>query len=335
MSTPTPVRVIVDDRVRLLSAVLSVTNFPQAAQDRKRHHAHAHARATTKYVHERGLTQHPAVVQLQQLLDQGAPLEALYTLVLALEWPGLQVSDLPRWAPEGWNEQLWAFYEAAELASWWQQTHQAWDSAESQSRNAMHDVNFREFLEPFVAEFQDEMLFIPNLCYPADQEVGVRVRNQLISIVPPPLAWGESPPWPFDEETMRAQHTYRAALGQYARLLMTNYLRQHPDAVAEVADQELPISDALRAQHPTWEEQFVALFVAAAVAIYLEDNVSPAEARGFMVMEKKVHNMDALPAVVNVLRRYLQERGNRYNTMAEFLSVFPKQVRVAKRIISL
>jgi len=335
MSSPIPVRVIVDDRVRLLSAALSVTNFPQSAQDRKRHHAHAHARATTKYITERGLQAHPAVVQLQGLLDQGAPLEAVYTLALALEWPGLQNTELPRWVPDGWNEQLWSFYEAADLGGWWEHTRQAWDSAEAQSRSAFNDVSFQAFLEPFVAEVNEEMLFIPNLCYPADQEVGVRVNNQLISIVPPPLAWGESPPWPFDEESMRAQHTFRAALGQYARLLMTTYLRQNQDAVAEVADQELPVSDALRAQYPTWEEQFVTLFVSAAVAIYLEDHVSPAEAKGFMVMEKKVHNMEALPAVANVLRRFLQERGNRYETLAEFLSVFPKQVRVAKRIISL
>jgi len=335
MSDSTPVRVTVDDRVRLISAALSVTNFPQAAQDRKRHHAHAHARATTKYIQERGLQQHPAVVQLQALLDQGAPLEALYTLVLALEWPGLQSTNLPQWVPSGWNEQLWAFYETAELANWWEKSRTAWDSAESQSRSALADVSFKSFLEPFVSEIKDELVFIPNLCYPADQEVGVRVKDQLISIVPPPLAWGESPPWPFDEETLRAQHTYRAALGQYARLLMTSYLRENADAVAEASEQELPVSDALRAQFPTWEDQFVTLFVAAVVAIYLEDTISPAEAKGFMVMERRVHNMDALPAVVNVLRRYLQERGNRYETMAEFLSVFPKQVRVAKRIISL
>ena len=159
--------------------------------------------------------------------------------------------------------------------------------------------------------------------------------KQLISIVPPPLAWGESPPWPYDEETRLAEHTYPMALAQYARLLMLNYLRENADKLGDATTTELPISDELKVRYPTWEDQFLALFQSAVVAIYLEDYVSPTEARGFMLMEKRIRKMTELPGTVSVLRRFLQEKGNRYNTLAEFLSVFPKQLRVAKRIVTL
>jgi hypothetical protein len=91
----------------------------------------------------------------------------------------------------------------------------------------------------------------------------------------------------------------------------------------------------MAAEYPSWEEQFIALFKSAVVAIYLEDFMNPTEARGYMLMEKKVHNMTILPGTISVLRRFLQEKGNRYETLADFLTVFPAQLRVAKRIITM
>lgn len=335
MSELTPIRIIVDDRIRLMAAALAATTFPQTAQERKRHHAHAHARATIRHMADREMSQHPAIVVLQNLLDKGAPVEALFTLVMHLSWPGLEMAALPRWVPDNWNKMLWDFYEKAGLQTYWEQHKQPWQLAEVQARRAFEKVYFKEFLEPFVGTIAETFVFMPNICYPADSEVGIRVDNQLVSIVPPPLAWGESPPWPYDEESRLAEHTYRAALLQYARLLMLGYLRTHAAALEEATQKELPVSDQLKAAYPTWEEQFVTLFTTAAVAMYLEDHVNQAEARSYVLMEKRVHNMTILPGTVSVLRRYLQERGNRYETLVDFLPVFPSQLRVAKRIVTL
>lgn len=334
-STTTPVQILMDDRIRLMAAALAATNFPQTAQDRKRHHAHAHARATIKYMEERQLEKHPAIIGLQGLLDNGAPIEALFTLVMHLQWPGLNARALPRWLPDDWNKLLWDFYQKAELETFWATNTKAWDTAESQARNAMQAVHFKSFLEPFIGDFDEQFMMMPNVCYPADTEIGIRVANQLIAIVPPPLAWGESPPWPFDDETMVAQHTYRAVLTQYSRLLMLAYLRANAEKVQDATSKDLPVSDQMKAQNPTWESQFIHLFTTAAVAIYLEEHVSETEARGYILMEKRVHNMTILPGTISVLRRYLQERGKRYETLADFLSVFPTQLRVAKRIVTL
>lgn len=335
MSSPTPVKIIVDDRIRLMSAALAATNFPQAAQDRKRHHAHAHARATVKYLTEREMDKHPAIVTLQGLLDQGTPLEALFTAAMSMEWPSLAASDLPQWVPAGWNEQLKDFYEKAELAAWWEKSKQVWDGAEAQSRHVFTEVYFKDTLIPFIGEVPQELVFMPNVLYPADHELGIQVDNQLIAIVPPPLAWGESPPWPYDEDSMLAIHIYPSALSEYARLSMLDYLRTHTEELSTATETDLPVGDQMQAQYPTWEEQFIALFKSAVVAIYLEDFLNATEARGYMLMERKVHNMTILPGTVSVLRRYLQEKGNRYATLAEFLVHFPKQLRVAKKIVTL
>jgi hypothetical protein len=46
--------------------------------------------------------------------------------------------------------------------------------------------------------------------------------------------------------------------------------------------------------------------------------------------------MTILPGTISVLHRYLRERdAGRYDTLLDFLPVFPKQLRVAKRLVSL
>lgn len=335
MSNTTPVRIIVDDRIRLMAAALSITKYPESSQMSKRYHPHAHARATIKYLQDHTLHAHPAVLVMQSMLDNGAPLEALFRLALVLEWPGLQANELPSWVPDGWTDQLWDFYEKADFGSYWAAAKSPWEAAETQARRAFTQVYFQEFLEQFVGSLDAEFVLMPNISYPADREIGVRLPQQMIAIIPPPLAWGESPPWPFDEESMLPQHTHRAALAAYASLCMQAYLRNHADAVSEAAESELPVSEQMRAMYPTWEQQFLHLFTTAAVAIYLDSYVSSAESRGYILMEKKVHNMSILPGAVNVFNRFLNEKGNRFDSMAEYLSVFPKHLRVAKRIATI
>lgn len=327
------VSVRLDDRIRLMSAALAATDWPAQAQQRRPHGTHAHARATVRFLADHRA--HPAVLGLQGLLDQGAPLEAVFTYALGLSWPALEplAGAEPAWVPPRWSAQLKAFYEQTGLAAWWQSEDAPWQRAQAQAQRVFARAAFRPFLLRFVEAVPSQLTFIPSVSYPADQEIGVRLADELVCIVPPRLAWGDSPPWPFDEDPT---HVYRAALGQYGRLLLLGYLRAHSDRLAAVTAAPLPVSDQFRALHPSWEDQFVALFIAAAVAIYLEDYVSQKEADAYVLMARKAQGMTILPGMISVLRRYLQEReAGRYQTLLDFLPVFPKQLRVAKRLVSL
>ena len=327
------VTVKIDDRIRLLSVALSATTHPEQAQQKKRHQPHAHARATRKHMLDNGHDAHPAIKSLQDMLDRNVPLEALFTLVMLFDWSNkLAIKALPPWVADNWNEQLWDFYETAGVQAYWDDDNNVWEQAQSQSHRVFQSVKFHDFLSPFLGDFQEDLIFMPNLCYPADENIGIRVGNQLIAITPPPLAWGDSPPWPFDEETLLS-HSYRATLTEYGRLLLKAYLSRHADAVEQASQKDMPVSDSFKEQYQTWEEQFIALFVAAAVAMYLEDYINKAEAKSYILMEKKVRGLLVLPGTVSVMRRYLQEVGNRYDSLAEFLPIFPAQLRVAKRIV--
>lgn len=332
-SSPPDVSVRLDDRIRLLSAALAATNWPAQAQQRHPHGTHAHARATARFL--AGQRAHPAVLGLQGLLDQGAPLEAMFTYALGLSWPGLEplAGAEPAWVPPRWSAQLWALHQQSGLAEWWQSEDAPWQLALAQAQRVFARAAFRPFLLRFVEAVPDQLAFIPSISHPTDQEIGVRLAGELVCIAPPRLAWGDSPPWPFDEDPA---YVYRAVLGQFGRLLLLEYLRAHSDRLAAAAAAPLPVSDQFRAMYPSWEEQFVALFIAAAVAIYLEEYVSQKEADAYVLMAHKAQGMTVLPGTINVLRRYLREReAGRYASLLDFLPVFPKQLRVARRLISL
>ncbi len=333
MSNSSNVIVRIDDRLRLMSAVLAATNWPEQSQKRQPHGTHAHARATRKYLSDH--QGHPAVRSMQQLLDQGAPLEAMFTFAMCLSWPGLelQIDKLPGWVPVRWIMDLRDFYRVTDLEGWWQREHAVWQKSLQESERIFQNTVFKPFLRPFIGEVNEDLVFMPNISYPTEQEIGVRVGHELLCITAPRLAWGDSPPWPFDEDPA---HVYRAALGQFGRLLIIAYLRQHADRMAEITRNPIPVGDQFGAAHPTWEEQFAALWVAAATAIYLEDYVSQAEAKAYVLMARKAQGMTILPGAISVLRRYLSERdAGRYHELLDFLPIFPKQLRIAKRIVTL
>lgn len=334
MSDKSDVIVKIDDRVRLMSAVLAATDFPEKAQKLKPHGTHAHARATRKYLKD--LDTHLAVEATQKLLDEGkVPIEALFALAMLLEWPDCKIAALPSWAPHDYNVMLRDFYEVAELKTWWEQEKGVWDKSLHQTENVFKTAPFKEFFDPFMDKIEEQFIFMPNVSYPTDYDVGFHIGNEVICIAPPPLAWGDSPPWPYDEPTMYA-YSLRAAMYVFGRILLDQYFKVHADELKEIIEtSELPVSDQFKAQYPTWQEQFFALFLSATVAMYLETHIDEAEYKAYMLMQKKARGMAMLPGTVSVLRRYLQEVGKRkYNNLVEFLPFFSKQLRVAKKIVT-
>jgi hypothetical protein len=326
------VTVKIDDRIRLMSALLAVTSWPEDEQRRKPHGTHAHARGTRKFLQAHD--KHPAALILQALLDRGVPLEDIFGYILGLSWPGLAGEQAqPVWAPPTWARHLLDFYEKTGLRGWWQDEDEVWERSHRESEKVFVGKDFRAFMRPFVGDFNDDLLFIPNVCYPTDQPIGVAVDGMLCCITPPRIAWGDNPPWPFDEDPA---HVYRAVLMQYGRLLMSRYLEPHGPVLEEAAQKKLPVARKFAEVHPSWEDQFLTLFGTGLVAIYLEDHVSKQEAQAYVLMEKKAQGLSELPGVVSVLRRYLSghEDGN-YAGFADYLPYFGSHLRVAKTITSL
>ncbi|MCS7070141.1 MAG: hypothetical protein NZM00_01435, partial [Anaerolinea sp.] len=123
----TDIAVVLDDRVRLLSALLAATRYPDDEQRRFPHGTHPHARHTRSLMlaHDR----HPAVIGLQSILDRGVSLEALFAFALTLRWPDLTADTTPDWLPSTWVITLRNFWQVSDLPGWWQADGHAWSKA--------------------------------------------------------------------------------------------------------------------------------------------------------------------------------------------------------------
>ncbi|MEP7284907.1 MAG: hypothetical protein ABI947_03970 [Chloroflexota bacterium] len=329
--TKRQVIVRIDDRVRLMSAVLAATNYPDKSQERKKHGTHPHARGTRKVVSD--YSHHPAVHAMQVLLDQNVPLNSMYNYVMRLTWPALTTDDMPRWVPPRWNEHLKHFYEVTNIAKWWATEDENWKTPLRHLTEVFDKVDLYAALEPFVGNIAESFVFMPNIGYPSDQNIGLRLGGELIAIVPPPIAWGDSPPWPYKDDEALA---YRAALTEYGTILISSFMRQQSAIINTLAEKPLEVSEKYSLTHPTWQDQFVGLFTAALIYLLLEDSVSSLEAKSFMQYMQKVENVTILPSVASVFRRYLEEyKAGHYASFVEFLPNFSKQLRVVKTIAAL
>jgi len=319
------VLVEVDDRARLIGALLAATRYAELAQARKKHGVHAHARATRKRL--ASLTTHPAAQAADALLAQGLPAESLFALAFTLNpstlRPAVPLSGLPPALANGLPD----FARQADLAAWWQEEAEPWQRALAESERTLDGAQIGPFLAAFFGPTAARLIVMPNIGYPEDAEIALAAEGALIAIIPPRPAWGDSPPWPFDEDPA---YLLRAAVVGYGRLRLSDALLANAGLIADVMAEPLPVSDAFRALYPAWPDQFAQVFSGALAAIYLDEHVSPQEASAYLLMEKRLRGLDILPAAVSVLRGFRGQKGAGSPLALErFLPRFPALLRQA------
>ncbi len=270
---------------------------------------------------------------LQVLLDKNVSLTSIYSYALRLSWPALEIDEPPRWVPPRWNEHLHHYYEVTNLAKWWADEDDSWQTAVRHLEDIFSKIDFYTFLEPFFGSLPETLVFLPNISYPNDMDVRVRVGAELCALIPPRKAWGDSPPWPYDNDPV---YIYQETLRAYEELLMTGYLRQYADTISTLSEKPLPVGEKFAALHTTWSDQLIGLFVSATTAMFLEEVVNVREAKAFVQMQQKIEGIDILPGVISILRRYVEEqKTGKYGNFAEYLPNFAKHLRVVKTLSAL
>jgi len=325
------VMVRVDDRVRLMSALLAMTDWPEREQQRQPHGVHTHARATRRHLAQ--FADHSAVQTTQRLLDEGRTLEDLFTFSQVLTWPSLRArgADVPGWVPSGWTAEIRNFYIASKLVTLWKDERAVWDETVGQLETIFEQGDIQTFLTPYVGQTESTLVFLPNLSYPTLGVVCFPSGDEVLCICAPQVAVGTNPPWPFGEDPA---WVHRVAFEALAGVLVRDYLEFHQEAARSLGEGPLPLPETFQRAHPDWRDQFVKIFVGAATAIFLEETVGKQEADAYIVVEHKAQGFDILPSAVSVLRRYLSERDEgRFHELADYLPVFRNHLRVAARML--
>lgn len=264
--------VVIDERVRLVTAVLAASHWPEKEQEQAPHAVHPHSKQVRQWV--RPFANHPAVTQLNDELDGKRPLTNFFTAALSPD----SLAGMAEWAAL-----LPDFAAQAKLADFWIAHTEPWEEA----RAGLEAIFARSQIMAFLGQLlghpvPQNVAVMPTVTYPMLNPVLAETADTRYLILPPAKAWGESPPWPHGEDP-------GWAVAQTCWHLAKHFLA---DTLAGLDETEQ------------------ALLLHAAVTLCLEADFDEAEAMAYLVRSKKEYNLPHLPLVVEQLRDYLAGNGS-------------------------
>lgn len=259
-----------DDRLRLAGALLAASDWPEHEQTVKAYMPHRAAEAAHKAFTAHAA--HPAVQAARALA--GESVERLYAHALNGAWPG----DL--------GAQAEAFRAAANVSGFLADYAADFEQAEADAREVLARADLRQFLTDLAGPQTRALVFTPNLLYPGRQRVACASSTEIVVASHPPIAWGSSQPWRYNE---RPDETLSLISDAFARFFF---------------------SQAGAANAETWG--------AAAAVLFLREAEGQAAGDQYMVMEKKARGLKTLPAAVAALEPLLAgRRAGQYPTGIE------------------
>ncbi|WP_420629828.1 hypothetical protein [Candidatus Leptofilum sp.] len=262
--------VAIDERMRLVTAVLAVSDWPVEEQNRLTHAVHPHAKQVRHFMQH--FASHPAVNGVNEALLNGVNVADLFSAALRCTWPDFTPeADLPNVLKiEAWVASLAGFAQQTAVATdFWPQHTAVWQEAQTALVKIFNDGDLLAALGQLGDVAVTAVTLMPNLVFPALTPVVATADSTVTLLLPPPKAVGESPPWPFDEDPGWVVAT---VAGQLAQHLLAADLNQLDEA-------ERPLAIHLATAH------------------CLAQLLDEFEAQAYLLRAKKAHNLPQLPAL--------------------------------------
>lgn len=274
-------KVVIDERARLVTAVLAASNWPEMEQEQATHAVHPHSKQLKQQV--RPFADHLAVQRVNDSLSVNVGLDSFFTAVIRCGWPDTtDVTTAPEDARE-WIKALANFAVQTKLADFWAAHTAPWEEARAGLDSIFAQSQIMDFLGQLLGKpVPQDVAVMPTITYPMLNPVLAVTKDTVYFILPPAKAWGESPPWPHGEDP-------GWAVAQTCWYLANHFLA---DTLAEL------------------DETGQMLLLHAAVTLCLEADFDEAEAMAYLVRSKKEYKLPRLPLVVEQVRDYLAGRSN-------------------------
>ena len=175
-----PVRVRLDERLRLAGCLLAAGDWPEREQRLKAYQPHRLAEGARRALAaQRG---HPAVMAASGL----APAQCL-AHALAGDWP------------TGMAAAVEDFAARAEVEKFCTESAAEWQAACADLETVLARGDLAVFLAGIFGPLDQGLAVHPNLLYPGRQAWAARAGDEIVLSQPPPAAWGASPPWRYGE----------------------------------------------------------------------------------------------------------------------------------------
>lgn len=279
----TQIHVTIDERLRLVTAVLAAGDWPELEQKERTHAVHPHAKQTRQRM--QAVSSHTAVYHLNQALLNGVSLDDLFSAALRAAWPDFTPTEpLPRILQvDTWIQSLADFVTETKISdTFWPEHESVWTA----SMNELAVIFKESPLPDFLAQLRgrpiaQRIVVMPTLVYPALKPVLATSAKSLTLVLPPPIAVGESPPWPYGEDP-------GWVMAKTCERLLFHLLAEK---VAPLAQTEREI------------------IIRAAITLCLERSFDEFEAKAYLLRSKKAFNLPRLPQMVDRLRHVPSQGG--------------------------
>jgi hypothetical protein len=160
----------------------------------------------------------------------------------------------------------------------WAEQAAVWEEALTDLEAIFAETPLPRFLAKAVGRpLAKRIIIVPTLVYPMLNSVVAETAEAITLIIPPPKAWGESPPWPYRDG-------HDVVLAETCRELLHHLL-----------------ADELRPAPP----REVELLKHAAATLFLEEALTDGESMSYLVRAKRQYSLPELPPTVETLRTAL------------------------------
>jgi hypothetical protein len=193
------IEIIIDDTLRLVTAVLAAGDWPDIEQAQLTHAVDPHAKQTRQFL--TGTATHPAVIWVNQVVERGESLDDVFTAV----------------SQNVQQDTFDDFKTRTGIEAFWQEHAAAWNEAKNDLTSIFQDSHLPVFLNQISDDpISQTIRIMPNLVYPALSPVLVSGFEAMTLLPPLPKAVGESPPWLYGEDPGWVQASVCTRLVQFA-----------------------------------------------------------------------------------------------------------------------
>ena len=328
------INVKIDDRIRLVSAVLLLTKF--ANENARGWKAHTIRTLTLK--HLEGHRNHPCV-HVSSKLAESEWMSTFYSFAVCLreaedhlKLPEDDTSILPASVDDGeYLNLLNDFSEEARLRDLWDRTADLWETVREECEAVLRDWELWDFLHLLFGHNSWKLAFIPNPADPPSFGFGPSAEGISYAIVGPPcirkwcgrVSYGKRP-----------GYVAHMAFHEFSHAIWGGIRKKEAWIVETLRplSERMDLKDWFSEMYSDWGLQLDELFIRAATTLYVGQQGSKGREIRLLKKDAKRFGIDPVLSIHNALEVFIEQKNQEpTTTLEDYLPTLVERVLLEHR----
>ena len=315
-----------DSRIKIITYLLALTDYPKNEQKKRPHRIHKLLNDSIYTL--KMFKEHEAVKFIADNINQ-IPAYFLYAYALSLTYPDFEASSFPYYlydyCPElvssNFNRLLKSFYQETTIKDLWKQQEDEWRLICEDASKCFEGIYYKDILEKFFGEVKYDLLFYPNVLVPQLMSSGASSLTQLACIA--------RMPGPVDEdmEVMKFSDDVNwvniVSFHEFCHPLLDDVFRNNREEVQKSKNiaKNITVFSEYQKHYPEWEDLFAELLIYGMTIVFLRHMISDSAADEFSLFSEQKTGIKLFAKTAAILEEYLIENENgNYITINQYFS---------------